>query len=145
MSEKSKVIKIDGQELAGKAAELREAGITGVIVRLDTLNHTRYHDISEGKSLQTVIDGINGAIDQQLAVRLDVAITEGFNDDEVLDFLQLTLQHRCDIVFLPTIDYGILKEKNARSQEDRRGFWRSGDVQIPYGCRSHRIHQGLGE
>ena len=46
MSEKSKVIKIDGQELAGKAAELREAGITGVIVRLDTLNHTRYHDIS---------------------------------------------------------------------------------------------------
>lgn len=111
MSEKSKVIKIDGQELAGKAAELREAGITGVIVRLDTLNHTRYHDISEGKSLQTVIDGINGAIDQQLAVRLNVAITEGFNDDEVLDFLQLTLQHRCDIVFLPTIDYGILKEK----------------------------------
>ena len=61
--------------------------------------------------MQTVIDGINGAIDQQLAVRLDVAITEGFNDDEVLDFLQLTLQHRCDIVFLPTIDYGILKEK----------------------------------
>ena len=49
MSEKSKVIKIDGQELAGKAAELREAGITGVIVRLDTLNHTRYHDISEGR------------------------------------------------------------------------------------------------
>ena len=40
-----------------------------------------------------------------------MAITEGFNDDEVLDFLQLTLQHRCDIVFLPTIDYGILKEK----------------------------------
>ena len=124
MSEKSKVIKIDGQELAGKAAELREAGITGVIVRLDTLNHTRYHDISEGKSLQTVIDGINGAIDQQLAVRLDVAITEGFNDDERL----------WDI-----------EGKNARSQEDRRGFWRSGDVQIPYGCRSHRIHQGLGE
>ena len=102
------------RERKGRSAcrgSLRKAAANTVAVKLYAFYIYGYHDISEGKSLQTVIDGINGAIDQQLAVRLDVAITEGFNDDEVLDFLQLTLQHRCDIVFLPTIDYGILKEK----------------------------------
>ncbi len=111
MSENENVIRTDGRELSAKAAELRQSGVTGVIIRLDTLNHTRYQRTNEGKDLQTVIDGINRAIDQRLAVRLDVAITEGFNDDEVLDFLQLTLQHRCDIVFLPTVDYELLKKK----------------------------------
>ena len=40
-----------------------------------------------------------------------MALKEGFNDDEILDFLQRTLMHRYDIVFLPTIDYDIIKGK----------------------------------
>ena len=44
-------------------------------------------------------------------IRLNVGIEEGFNDDEVLDFLQLTFQHKYDIVFMPTISYSFLKSK----------------------------------
>ena len=40
-----------------------------------------------------------------------MGLKEEFNDDEILDFLQLTLLHKYDIVFLPTIDYDIIKEK----------------------------------
>ena len=44
-------------------------------------------------------------------MRLNVGLEEGFNDDEILDFLQLTLMHKYDIVFLPTMDYDKIKAK----------------------------------
>ena len=58
-----------------------------------------------------VIDGINRAVGEGLHIRLDVGLKEGYNDDEVLDFLQLTLMHKYDVVFLPTMDYNKIKAK----------------------------------
>ena len=101
----------DGQDLVETAAQLRAAGITDVTVVVNTLNYTRYQKSNDGKSLQPVIDGINKAVGEGLRIRLEVALEEGFNDDEVLDFLQLTLLHKYDIVFLPTMDYDKIKEK----------------------------------
>ena len=101
----------DGQDLAEKAADLKAEGYTDVTVIVNTFNYTRYEKSNEGKHLQPVVDGINRAVGEGLRVRLEVALKEGFNDDEILDFLQLTLLHRYDIVFLPTIDYNIIKEK----------------------------------
>ena len=62
-----------------------------------------------------------------LRVRLDVALKEGFNDDEILDFLQLSLLHPYDIVFLPTIDYGIIREKMPMLRKVEGDF---GDVEM---------------
>lgn len=99
----------DGQDLAEKAEELKASGVTDVTVVVNTFNFTRYRQSNDGKHLQPVIDGINAAKGQKMGVRLDVAIEEGFNEDEVIDFLQLTYQHDYDIVFLPTISYDFLK------------------------------------
>ena len=101
----------DGQDLAQTAKELKADGVTDVTVVVNTFNYTRYKESNDGKELQPVVDGINAAIGAGLKVRLEVALKEGFNDDEILDFLQLTLLHKYDIVFLPTIAYGIIKEK----------------------------------
>ena len=107
----TKVYKTDGHDLAEKAEELKKSGVTDVTVVINTLNHTRYAKTNEGKNLDEVFHGINRAVDQGLAIRLDVALEEGFNDDEVLDFLQLTLMHKYDVVFLPTMDYDKIKAK----------------------------------
>ena len=101
----------DGQDLTEKAADLKASGVTDVTVIVNTFNYTRYQESNDGKTLQPVIDGINRAVGEGLRIRLDVALKEGFNDDEILDFLQLTLLHKYDIIFLPTIDYGIIREK----------------------------------
>ena len=101
----------DGQDLEEKAEELKASGVTDVIVEVNTFNYTRYQESNGGKHLQPVIDGINKAIGVGLNIRLNVALKEGFNDDEILDFLQLTLLHKYDIVFLPTMDYDIIKSK----------------------------------
>ena len=101
----------DGQDLAEKAADLKKNGVTDVTVVVNTFNYTRYKESNDGKDLQPVIDGINKAVGEGLNIRLDVGLKEGFNDDEILDFLQLTLMHKYDIVFLPTMDHEKIKEK----------------------------------
>ena len=101
----------DGQDLAEKAEDLRKNGVTDVTVVVNTFNYTRYKESNEGKELQPVIRGINKAVDEGLKIRLNVGLKEGFNDDEVLDFLQLTLMHDYDVVFLPTMDYDKIKAK----------------------------------
>lgn len=106
-----KTIVTDGQDLAQTAEDLKKDGVTDVTVVVNTLNYTRYQQSNEGKSLQPVIDGINKAVGAGLGIRLNVGLKEGFNDDEVLDFLQLTLMHKYDVVFLPTMDYDKIKAK----------------------------------
>ena len=36
---------------------------------------------------------------------------KGFSDDELMDYVQLTLQHDYEIVFMPTMPYEEIKEK----------------------------------
>ena len=106
-----KTVVTDGQDLAEKAEDLRKNGVTDVTVVVNTFNYTRYKESNEGKELQPVIRGINKAVDEGLKIRLNVGLKEGFNDDEVLDFLQLTLMHDYDVVFLPTMDDDKIKAK----------------------------------
>ena len=103
--EEKNVVVTDGQDLAETAEELKKSGVTDVTVIVNTFNYTRYKESNDGKELQPVVDGINKAIGVGLKVTLHVGLKEGFNDDEILDFLQLTILHRFDVVFLPTMDY----------------------------------------
>ncbi len=125
--EEKKTIVTDGQDLAEKAEDLKKNGVTDVIVTVNTFNYTRYAESNDGKELQPVIDGINKAIGLGLGIRLDVALKEGFNDDEVLDFLQLTLLHKYDVVFLPTMDYESIKAKMPGLRKVEGDF---GDVEM---------------
>ena len=111
MENNTKVIVTDGQDLAEKAEAMKKEGVTDVTVVVNTFNFTRYKESNDGKELHPVIDGINKAVDLQMNIRLNVGLKEGFNDDEILDFLQLTFQHKYDIVFLPTINYDLIKSK----------------------------------
>ena len=111
MSENKKTIITDGQDLAEKAAQLAAEGVTDVVITLNTLNYTRYKETNDGKELGPVIEGINAAVGQKLHITLQVSLKEGYNEAEILDLLQLTFQHRYDIVFMPTISYDLLRSK----------------------------------
>lgn len=122
-----KTVVTDGQDLAETAEKLKADGVSDVTVVVNTFNYTRYSESNEGKELQPVIDGINKAVGQGLRIRLDVGLKEGFNDDEILDFLQLTLLHDYDIVFLPTIDYDIIRKAMPALRPVKGDF---GDVEM---------------
>ena len=106
-----KTVVTDGQDLAEQVEDLKKNGVTDVTVVVNTFNYTKYKKSNEGKELQPVINGINKAEDAGMHITLHVVLKEGFNDDEVLDFLQLTLMYKYDIIFLPTMDYDKIKAK----------------------------------
>ncbi len=111
MLENKKKIITDGQDLASKAVQLAAEGVTDVVITLNTMNYTRYKETNDGKELGPVIEGINAAIGQKMHVTLQVSLKEGYNEAEILDLLQLTFQHKYDIVFMPTISYDLLRKK----------------------------------
>lgn len=127
MSDNKKTIITDGQDLAEKAAQLAADGVTDVVITLNTLNYTRYKETNDGKELRPVIDGINAAVGQKLHVTLQVSLKEGYNEAEILDLLQLTFQHRYDIVFMPTISYDLLRSKMPALRSVEGDF---GDVEM---------------
>ncbi|MDD7035404.1 MAG: hypothetical protein PUI91_04100 [Firmicutes bacterium] len=122
-----KTVVTDGQDLEEKAEKLKADGVEEVRVVVNTFNYTRYSQSNDGKELQPVIDGINKAVGLGLGIRLEVGLKEGFNDDEILDFLQLTLLHNYDIVFLPTIDYDIIRKAMPALRQVKGDF---GDVEM---------------
>ena len=111
----------DGQDLAEKVEELVKSGVTDVTINVNTFNYTRYQRSHDGLELHPVIDGINKAVGQKLHIRLAVSL-EGFSDDEILDFLQLTFQHKYDIVFLPTMPYEKIKAKMPALRETEQEY-----------------------
>lgn len=104
-------IETEGQKLTELAEELKNAGLTGVRINLETMYFDRYEKRHNGKSFQNIIDGINKCVDNELKVRLNVFMEKGFSDDELMDFVQLTLQHDYEIVFMPTMPYEEIKDK----------------------------------
>lgn len=112
----------DGQDLAEKVEELVKSGVTDVTINVNTFNYTRYQRFHDGLELHPVIDGINKAVGQKLHIRLAVSLEEGFSDDEILDFLQLTFQHKYDIVFLPTMPYEKIKAKMPALRETEQEY-----------------------
>ena len=122
MENNKKVIVTDGQDLAEKAEALKNDGVTDVTIVVNTLNFTRYKESNDGKELQPVIDGINKAVGLQMHIRLNVGLKEGYSDDEILDLLQLTFQHKYDIVFLPTMSYDLIKSKMPALQQIQGDF-----------------------
>lgn len=89
------------------AESLKEAGLTRVNISLDTLKEDKYEDITRGGKLQDVLDGIEAAKEVGLyPLKLNVVLSKGFNDDEVEDFVNLTIENNIDIRFIELMPIG---------------------------------------
>lgn len=103
----------NGILLADKAEALKKAGLHRVNVSLDSLNPTKYKRITRGGHLDEAIAGINAAVKAGLTpIKLNVVVMKGFNDDEIMDFVQLTYQHPYQIRFIELMPIGLATEGN---------------------------------
>ena len=100
------VMTTNGILLPEKAAALKQAGLGRVNISLDTLNHTKFAEITRGGDLNKVIAGINAAVNAGLTpIKINVVALRNFNDDEIMDFVQLTLQHKYNIRFIELMPF----------------------------------------
>jgi len=83
------VMTTNATRLSELARPLRDAGLFGVNVSIDTLDAGRFAELTRGGDLGRVLAGIHAAIDVGLDVKLNIVPLRGRNDDElqrIVDF-----------------------------------------------------------
>jgi cyclic pyranopterin phosphate synthase len=73
----------NGSQLRRYAGRLAAAGVRRINVSLDTLDETRFRDITRRGRIADVLDGIDAADKAGLKIKLNMVAMRGVNDDEI--------------------------------------------------------------
>ncbi len=77
------VMTTNATRLSELARPLRDAGLHGVNISIDTLDADRFAEITRGGDLGRVLAGVHAALDVGLEVKLNTVPLRGRNDDEL--------------------------------------------------------------
>lgn len=87
-------ITTNGVLLCEFAKSLRNAGLSGLNVSLDTLRQDRFMQIARRPGLDDVLAGIDAALEAGFpSVKINMVVMRGVNDDELANFAELA-RHR---------------------------------------------------
>ena len=94
-------ITTNGVLLPELAKPLREAGVKRLNISLDTLDEEKFHYITRLGSLETVLRGIEAALDAGYEkIKLNAVLIGGFNDGEIVPLSELTRRWPVDLRFI---------------------------------------------
>lgn len=97
----------NGILLSEFARPLYEAGLKRVNVSMDSLKPDIFKSITRGGELSRVWQGIEKASAVGMnPIKINVVAVKGFNEDEMLDFARLTLEHNYQIRFIEFMPVG---------------------------------------
>ncbi len=109
--------------LLGEYAEaLKEAGLNRINVSLDSLSRERFKKLTRGDKLDTVLAGLEAAERAGLTpVKVNMVVIKGFNDDEIIDFANISKTKPYHIRFIEYMPFdteeGWQKEKCISAKE----------------------------
>jgi len=107
----------NGTLLAPLAAELKARGLDSVNVSLDTLDPTRYRELTRGGRLEDALAGIRAALDASLPVKLNVVALEDSTDAEFEELIGFAERIGAKIQFIR--HYHLDQEKSDDESFDR--------------------------
>ena len=82
------------------AAELKNSGVSRVNISLDTLKPEKYFYITNGGSLDKVLEGINCAEKSGFTIKINTVLIKNFNDDEIPELIKFTQSKNIDLRFI---------------------------------------------
>ena len=94
------VLTTNGTRLADLAGPLSAAGVDGLNISIDSLDPDRFRAITRGGDLSRVLAGIEAALADGFRTKLNVVVMQGVNDDEILDFVDLTRTRPLSVRFI---------------------------------------------
>jgi cyclic pyranopterin phosphate synthase len=101
------VMTTNGLRLPWLAEPLAKAGLGRVNIHIDTLNETRLTRVMRLNSLEKLWAGIEAAEQSELVpIKLNVVVTRGYNEEDVTDLAQLTLEHDWHVRFIELMPLG---------------------------------------
>lgn len=111
----------NGVLLKKYALELKQGGLTRANISLDTLKADRFRHITHSGELKDVLDGIEAAKNAGLyPVKINTVIMRGINDDEVLDFANMTYKEGWDVRFIELMPFTGIAEFVSSDELRRR-------------------------
>ena len=94
-------------QLARHAQALHSAKISRINVSLDSLNATRFRDITNGGKLQKVLDGLMVAKQAGFhPIKINMVVMKGVNDDEAEDMVEFCIANDFTLRFIETMPMG---------------------------------------
>jgi len=151
-------ITTNGYRLEEMTDALKQSGLTLLNVSLDTLREYRFKEISGlGNSpLYRVLSGIEKAINAGFdEVKINTVVIKGFNDDEILDFVDFAKDkdvHLRFIEFMPFFSNGWHEEKYIPNEKVKRKIQRSyklfplfdgSNIAVNYTIAGHKAKVGF--
>ncbi len=97
----------NGMFLPEHSQKLKDAGLKRITVSLDTLQAGRFERLTGQDSLNKVLAGIESA--QQAGfeeIKLNCVLMNGFNEDEILDFVEFARARAIQLRFIEYMDVG---------------------------------------
>ena len=98
--------------------ELKEAGIDGVNISLDTLDAGRYERITGKNELRKVLENIDKAVSSDIKVKLNTVLQAGVNEDEWEQIARLAEMYPLDVRFIEMMPIGFGKSSSGVSGAD---------------------------
>jgi len=89
------------------AAALRQSGVTRLNVSLDSLQSTRYAEITGGGALSQVLSGLAAARSAGFSpIKINMVVMEGINDDEISAMVHFCIAQGFALRFIETMPVG---------------------------------------
>lgn len=97
----------NGILLGDMARDLKKAGLDRVNISLDSLNPTRYREITRGGDLQKVLESIEICKEVGIKpIKINTVVLRSFNLDEFRDFIDLTKNEDIIVRFIELMPIG---------------------------------------
>lgn len=96
----------NGQRLPALLESLASAGLDRATVHVDSLQPARYRALMGDGVVGEVLDGVLAARERLRAVKLNVVVQRGRNDDELLDFLAWSRRTGVEVRFIELMNTG---------------------------------------
>lgn len=100
----------NGSRFPEHAPRLKAAGLDRVNISADSLRPGRVRDIARRTVTTPPIDALRAAEREGLSpVKVNVVVMRGINDDEIVDFARLTLEHEWHVRFIELMPVGDMR------------------------------------
>lgn len=97
----------NGVLLSRHAEQLREAGLHRLTISLDTLQPSRFSQLTRRGTHPDVLAGINAAVATGLTdLKIDTVVMRGFNEDELADLIEFGKNMSAEVRFIEYMDVG---------------------------------------
>ena len=106
----------NASQLRRYAQALHDCGVRRVNVSLDTLDATKFAEVTRWGRLPQVLDGIEAAREAGLRVKINTVALKGFNEDELFKLAEWCARDGHDLTFIEVMPMGDLGNEDRVDQ-----------------------------